>query len=612
MGDEDDEYLAAAIAASLLTEEEDQKKRKKQSNNTGSKEFIPKYLAEIATPGVNYFTTVPNELIILVFTFLGLKDLMKISMVCKTWNTLAEDDSLWKPIYKKKYVLFYPFNNINNNSIQHSTLLNSNDDNNNSSNPNSKEFLDSNEFQNNNPSDENNRSVMILTPKEVKQEFSRNLYQSKSVQDVLNSSQSSSSSSSNIKNTNSNKNSSPASTTTDVDNSSNSIMKDANIWKSKYTCRQNWTHLNPFSSQTLAAHSQSVLSLSTLPSSPSSLLTLTPSSLSLLNINNNNHQNSNSSSKILIPSSTPTLYYTHMVLTTNRVILTTHTHILIYSLFNLTKPIHTIPIPSPPSSICYSSLHSRLFLRTQSLSFHIYDLGSASGGSSAGGAGSTTSSSSSSSSTSGGTGTIREIYKGRSSSKGTSMYVHNNMLITGYDNRKIKVYDLQTGGRIKNMYGHSSGVVSIEMDNMHFGHKLLSGGVKGDVKVWDIRGTGGVEKTVDIKGRLSSVRWGGGGDHDVFMAGGVGGIHLWSLNSKDNNNYYYNLNPSNPQYNPNNPYPDLNNHNTLLHTIYDYSTPTYAAGTKAKQKKAGLGGAAAGTSTSSTGTGGSGTGTGRW
>lgn len=44
----------------------------------------------------------PDELYLAIFSFLGQKDLLVASLVCKDWHRLSSDDSLWKPIAEKK------------------------------------------------------------------------------------------------------------------------------------------------------------------------------------------------------------------------------------------------------------------------------------------------------------------------------------------------------------------------------------------------------------------------------------------------------------------------------------------------------------------------------
>ncbi|KAL6071205.1 Mitochondrial fission protein [Balamuthia mandrillaris] len=49
------------------------------------------------------FRVLPNELTVLVFAFLETADLFNVSLACKHWNFLSEDDSLWKPLYMQKW-----------------------------------------------------------------------------------------------------------------------------------------------------------------------------------------------------------------------------------------------------------------------------------------------------------------------------------------------------------------------------------------------------------------------------------------------------------------------------------------------------------------------------
>eukprot|EP01088_Endostelium_zonatum_P004165 TRINITY_DN15384_c0_g1_i1.p1 TRINITY_DN15384_c0_g1~~TRINITY_DN15384_c0_g1_i1.p1 ORF type:complete len:560 (+),score=137.39 TRINITY_DN15384_c0_g1_i1:24-1682(+) len=465
--DDEEEYLAA-IAASLASLEEDKKKRENQYGGLStSKEFIPKFLAEVAdVSGVNYFLTVPNELTILVFTFLGLKDLMKISLVCKIWNSLAEDDSLWKPIYKKKYILHYPFINNRPNTTQKSNV--SQDD--------AIKTL----------------KKLVMSPVEVKQEFSKNLFQSESVQHLLNDPSSSSS--------------------TTSSNSSTSNSTTNNKWKTKYTSRQNWQFSTPFSSQVIPPTQNpppaTILSLFSIPSpfpnfpnsSAPSLLTLTSFSLRL---NNNN---------LLTPSS-PTSYYTLMANSPDLLFTTTHKTLDVYNP-QQGKVVDSAPIDNKPTTINYSVVHNRLIVRTIALSWSIFDISP--------------------------TGVV-PIYTAYTGALATSCFLHNNMMIVGYNNRKIKAYDMRTGGKIRNMYGHNSTVVSIDVDTQGGSHKTVSAGRNGDVRVWDVRGastpggfilagaTVALEKSMDVREKTSCVKWCAGGGQEAFVVGAENGVHLYSV-----------------------------------------------------------------------------------
>lgn len=49
------------------------------------------------------FQLIPNEIALLIFAYLNMKDLLHISQTCKHWNNISEDDSLWKPLYKARW-----------------------------------------------------------------------------------------------------------------------------------------------------------------------------------------------------------------------------------------------------------------------------------------------------------------------------------------------------------------------------------------------------------------------------------------------------------------------------------------------------------------------------
>ncbi|XP_060092064.1 S-phase kinase-associated protein 2 [Heteronotia binoei] len=64
------------------------------------KEFViarrPRLLREGA-PGVSW-DTLPDELLLGIFSYLSLADLRKVSQVCQRWQRLSMDDSLWKSV----------------------------------------------------------------------------------------------------------------------------------------------------------------------------------------------------------------------------------------------------------------------------------------------------------------------------------------------------------------------------------------------------------------------------------------------------------------------------------------------------------------------------------
>jgi hypothetical protein len=67
-------------------------------------------LAELGRSGLSAsgrlamdFQMIPNEIALLIFAYLNMKDLLNISQTCKHWNSISEDDSLWKPLYKARW-----------------------------------------------------------------------------------------------------------------------------------------------------------------------------------------------------------------------------------------------------------------------------------------------------------------------------------------------------------------------------------------------------------------------------------------------------------------------------------------------------------------------------
>ncbi|NP_001007983.1 S-phase kinase-associated protein 2 isoform 1 [Gallus gallus] len=64
------------------------------------KEFVivrrPRLLRE-AEPGVSW-DELPDELLLAIFAYLPLNDLLKVSMICKRWHRLSFDESLWQTL----------------------------------------------------------------------------------------------------------------------------------------------------------------------------------------------------------------------------------------------------------------------------------------------------------------------------------------------------------------------------------------------------------------------------------------------------------------------------------------------------------------------------------
>lgn len=54
------------------------------------------------------FQLIPNEIALTIFGYLDMRDLLSISQTCKHWNSISEDDFLWKPLYKKAWSVTVP------------------------------------------------------------------------------------------------------------------------------------------------------------------------------------------------------------------------------------------------------------------------------------------------------------------------------------------------------------------------------------------------------------------------------------------------------------------------------------------------------------------------
>ncbi|XP_050185238.1 S-phase kinase-associated protein 2 isoform X1 [Myiozetetes cayanensis] len=64
------------------------------------KEFVivrRPWLLREAEPGVS-LDALPDELLLAIFAYLPLKDLLKVSVICKRWHRLAFDESLWQTL----------------------------------------------------------------------------------------------------------------------------------------------------------------------------------------------------------------------------------------------------------------------------------------------------------------------------------------------------------------------------------------------------------------------------------------------------------------------------------------------------------------------------------
>ncbi|NXG75981.1 SKP2 protein, partial [Baryphthengus martii] len=74
--------------------------QKRQKVKEKEKDFVivrrPRLLRE-AESGVSW-DTLPDELLLAVFVYLPLNDLLKVSVICKRWHRLAFDESLWQTL----------------------------------------------------------------------------------------------------------------------------------------------------------------------------------------------------------------------------------------------------------------------------------------------------------------------------------------------------------------------------------------------------------------------------------------------------------------------------------------------------------------------------------
>ncbi|XP_066844751.1 S-phase kinase-associated protein 2 isoform X2 [Anser cygnoides] len=73
---------------------------KRQKVKEKEKDFVivrrPRLLRE-AEPGISW-DALPDELLLAIFAYLPLSDLLKVSMICKRWHRLSFDESLWQTL----------------------------------------------------------------------------------------------------------------------------------------------------------------------------------------------------------------------------------------------------------------------------------------------------------------------------------------------------------------------------------------------------------------------------------------------------------------------------------------------------------------------------------
>ncbi|XP_010216024.1 PREDICTED: S-phase kinase-associated protein 2-like, partial [Tinamus guttatus] len=73
---------------------------KRQKVKEKERDFVivrrPRLLRE-AEPGVSW-DALPDELLLAIFAYLPLNDLLKVSLICKRWRRLSFDESLWQTL----------------------------------------------------------------------------------------------------------------------------------------------------------------------------------------------------------------------------------------------------------------------------------------------------------------------------------------------------------------------------------------------------------------------------------------------------------------------------------------------------------------------------------
>lgn len=83
------------------------KKKAEESPRLDSEEekFIPPKIIWIHSWSLNetrgalsqsFFTNLPNEIILRIFRLLSVRDLCNLSLVCRTFKIITDDDQLWK------------------------------------------------------------------------------------------------------------------------------------------------------------------------------------------------------------------------------------------------------------------------------------------------------------------------------------------------------------------------------------------------------------------------------------------------------------------------------------------------------------------------------------
>jgi WD40 repeat protein len=59
--------------------------------------------------------------------------------------------------------------------------------------------------------------------------------------------------------------------------------------------------------------------------------------------------------------------------------------------------------------------------------------------------------------------------------------MHNNSIISGSEDKSIKIWDISNGNCIKTLNGHSTHVMSVAINN----NKIISGSRGGSIKIWE-------------------------------------------------------------------------------------------------------------------------------
>ena len=109
----------------MLSKLIDMVKKKPEENvrvNSEEKRFLPPNVTWLHSWSVNetrdalsqsFFNHLPNEIILHIFQYLSVRDLCTVSLVCRTFKILADEDQLWKvKVHSKFHHLMLSMSNL--------------------------------------------------------------------------------------------------------------------------------------------------------------------------------------------------------------------------------------------------------------------------------------------------------------------------------------------------------------------------------------------------------------------------------------------------------------------------------------------------------------------